>query len=261
MLTITPRLRPRPGYRTLLALACATVLACAALAAGGPAPDSDGDGFPDAVELTGSDRLAFGDWFAAIAESQVYGINTDWAKVDQDCGGLLRYAFIEALKPHDAAWWKKFKRPPQVTQPRPQAYRWPTPVLSRSVFRDRPGPYQADDLQKGAMVGRIGVKFLYQFNTVFVSKDFRQAERGDLLFFFRKNGDRRYSRWHSMVYLGAKSTLAQQAFVAYHTGESQGRGQMRLVSLEQLQRFRDRDFRPLPENESFLGFFRWKILD
>ena len=100
-----------------------------------PAPDLDRDGYPDGAELRGEDRARFSEWFALIAESQYYGMNADWAPQDRDCAGLLRYAFVQALLPHDSAWRAKFKYLPPPRLPSVAQLGYPLPHLSRSVFR------------------------------------------------------------------------------------------------------------------------------
>ena len=59
--------------------------------------DGDGDGYPDAVELTSAaERASFRAWFAAVAEAQYTAPAPDWT--ERDCSGLLRYAFVKALE-------------------------------------------------------------------------------------------------------------------------------------------------------------------
>lgn len=231
------------------------VLLLALLLAGGvkaqpAALDSDRDGYPDVTELRGADRERFAQWFAAIAQSQYYGINADWDVKDQDCAGLLRYAFVQALMPHDARWQAKFKYLPEVNAPPVQNLSYPLPLLSRSAFRVAPGAYRAGDVEAGRLVGRTGAQYLLNYSMVRVARDVRQARRGDLLFFFRP----RLGSYHSMVYLGG-------GMVVYHTGASpQEGGEVRLLSLQTLMKHPDPAFHPVLNNQNFLGVYRWKIL-
>lgn len=212
--------------------------------------DIDNDGYPNELELFGNDRKNFAEWFASIAESQFYSISDDWAKEDHDCGGLLRYAFVNALAKHDDKWLAKFKfihRPDAIDV---QAYNYPAPVVSRSLFRTAPGPYQPEDVDTGRLVGRTGVKYLANFSTVFIAKDIRQAKRGDLVFFIRPS----LASYHSMVYLG-------NGWVVYHTGDApEDGGGMRLIPFKKLFEHPDAAFHPSLSNPNFLGFYRWKIL-
>lgn len=215
------------------------------------AADRDRDGYPDAAELVGQDRANFADWFAAVAESQYYGMNADWKPEDRDCGGLLRYAFVNALMPHDAAWFAQFKFLPRPRLGPVQAFSYPLPVVSRSVFRVAGGAYQSGDIQAGKLVGRTTVQYLSTYSMVRVSRDLARARRGDLLIFIRP-GLRSY---HSMVYLG-------DGRVVYHTGASpQEGGEVRLLSVQSLLRYAERAFHPAGSNPNFLGVYRWKILD
>lgn len=216
----------------------------------GPARDVDRDGYPDVAELRGEDRARFSEWFAAIAESQYYGLNVDWKVEDQDCAGLLRYAFVQALVHHDAAWKAKFKFLPAPRLPSVQNQTYPLPVLSRSVFRVAPGAYQAGDVAAGKLVGRTSAQYLANAAAQRVTRNINEARRGDLLFFFRP----RLGAYHSMVYLGG-------GMVVYHTGASpEEGGEVRLLSIQTLMKHPEKAFHPLSSNPNFLGVYRWKVL-
>src|SRR5215475_1797039 len=69
--------------------------------------DSDDDGVPDAAELRSSDdRDSFRRWFAYIAEMQFYKLSEAWNEDQRDCAGLVRFAWREALRAHDRAWYQ-----------------------------------------------------------------------------------------------------------------------------------------------------------
>ena len=234
--------------RSVLAL---VLLAPLALAADHEA-DSDGDGYPDAVEIADvGEREAFMDWFAAIAEAQYTAMAPDWHL--RDCSGLLRYAFVEALRAKDAAWFAKFDYLPAFSHPPVQSLSYPLPLLSRSAFRIAPGRYRPDDVETGRIVGLATAVELMNHASVPLGRTPDTARRGDLLFFVHPLAEG--SGYHSMVYLGA-------GMVVYHTGltPEQG-GEVRLLSLETLNRHPDPSWHPVPENPNFLGFFRWKIVD
>ena len=218
----------------------------------GTALDTDADGYPDAAELTSAaERVAFREWFAAVAEAQYTAPAPDWTV--RDCSGLLRYAFTEALKPKDGAWFAKFPFliPPRAPPVRTLSY--PLPVLSRSVFRVAPGGFQAGDVEAGRLVGLATASELMRYASVPLGRREAVAERGDLLFFVHPLA--KGSGYHSMVYLGGGK-------VVYHTGLSpEDGGEVRLLSLETLRKHPDPSWRPDADNPNFLGFHRWKIID
>ena len=235
-----------------VALIVLTVLGTAVSAStfDGPARDVDRDGYPDASELRGEDRARFSEWFAAIAESQYYGLHADWKVEDQDCAGLLRFAFVQALMKHDADWKAKFKFLPAPRLPSVQNQTYPPPYLSRSVFRVAPGAYQAGDVAAGKLVGRTSAQYLANYSAQRVTRNINEARRGDLLFFFRP----RLGAYHSMVYLGG-------GMVVYHTGASpEEGGEVRLLSIQTLMKHPEKAFHPVSSNPNFLGVYRWKVL-
>ena len=175
--------------------------------------DSDADGYPDAAELSGQDRARFADWFAAVAQSQYYGMNQDWAAQDRDCGGLLRYAFINALMAHDAAWFAKFRYLPRPQQTDVQALTYPLPVISRSVFRVAGGAYQPGDIEAGKLVGRSGVQYLATYSMV---KRLARHQSGA--------PGRRADLHSPESALVPQHGLPGRRLVVYHTGASPERG-------------------------------------
>lgn len=216
------------------------------------ARDSDGDGYPDALELTSAaERAGFLEWFAAIAEAQYTASADDW--LERDCSGLLRYAYVEALKPKTAAWFAKFPYLPPISAPPPRGLSYPLPLVSRSAFRVAPGPYRPDDVEVGRLVGEASAAELMRFSSVYLGRDERKARRGDLLFFVHPLAEG--SGYHSMVYLGAGR-------VVYHTGLSpEEGGEVRLLTLDTLRKHPDPSWHPDAGNPNFLGFYRWKIVD
>jgi uncharacterized protein len=214
--------------------------------------DSDGDGYPDVVEISSTaERTAFMEWFAAVAEAQYTAPAPSWEY--RDCSGLLRFAFTKALEPKDTAWFAQFPyfKAPQVAPVRSVSF--PLPVLSRSAFRISSGSYQDSDVEEGRIVGLATAEELMRYSSVFLSKDERFARRGDLLFFVHPLAEG--SSYHSMVYLG-------NGRVVYHTGAaSEEGGEVRLLSLNTLRKHPDSSWHPDADNRYFLGFYRWKIVD
>ncbi|GEM82071.1 DUF1175 family protein [Meiothermus hypogaeus] len=213
--------------------------------------DLDQDGYPDIAELHGAaEREAFLEWFAAIAEAQFTAPSPAWLPQEQDCAGLLRFAFFEALKPKTTAWFQKFPYLPKVQVPPLSAY--PLPQIGRAVFRIEPGAYRPNDVQAGRLVSWASAVYLMRYSSVLLGRTPDKARRGDLLFFVHPLA--KGSAYHSMVYLG-------NGLVVYHTGyaPSQG-GEVRLVSLQTLNQHPQKYWHPRPDNPYFLGFYRWKIV-
>lgn len=189
-------------------------------------------------------------WFASVAEAQYLRAAPDWQA--RDCSGLLRYAFIKALKPKTAAWRRSL--PGRFgALPSTHLALYPMPYISRSVFRRAPGSYRLTDVAEGKLVGEASAYELMRYSSVYLGKDARAAVRGDLLFFVHPLASG--SAYHSMVYLG-------NGRVVYHTGLSPGAGgRVKLVTLSALRQHPDPSWSPEAKNPSFLGFYRWKIVD
>lgn len=215
--------------------------------------DLDRDGYPDLTQLHGvAERAAFLRWFAAVAEAQYTAPSPTWKPEDRDCSGLLRFAYIEALKPKTPAWFKQFAYFPDPSIPPLKTLSYPLPILSRSVFRVAGGAYQPGDVEAGRLVGRTTAQYLLNHSTVFLGRTPEVAQRGDLLFFIHPLASG--SAYHSMVYLG-------NGRVVYHTGLSpEEGGEVRLLSLNTLRAHPQASWHPVPENPNFLGFYRWKIV-
>jgi uncharacterized protein YfaT (DUF1175 family) len=134
-----------------------------------PAPpdlsDLDQDGYPDVAEFhSTAQREAFLAWFAAIAEAQFTAPSPAWPAEAQDCSGLLRFAFVEALKPKTPDWFQKFPYLPKVQAPPLGTF--PLPQIGRAVFRVAPGPYRPDDVREGRLVGWTSAMYLMWYSSV-----------------------------------------------------------------------------------------------
>lgn len=244
-------IRPAAQNGTRAVLACVALILGAAVTFAQGELDTTGSGMPDATRITGAaDREAFRLWFAAIAEAQYTAPSPAWEY--RDCSSLLRFAYVEALKPKTPEWFTQFPwlRPPPV--PGPSVPGYPMPYVSRSVFRIAPGAYQPGDVEAGRLVGAATAEELMRYNSVLLGRTSAVAERGDLLFFAHPLAEG--SGYHSMVYLG-------DGMIVYHTGASpEEGGEVRLLSLDTLARHPDPSWHPVPGNPHFLGFFRWRII-
>jgi uncharacterized protein YfaT (DUF1175 family) len=220
-------------------------------AVGGSPLDSRGAGLPDVTRITSAvDRVAFREWFAAVAEAQFTEPSPAWPA--RDCSSLFRFAYVEALKPKTAEWFAQFPFLAAPGMPPPRSPGYPMPLVSRSVFRIAPGAYEPGDVEAGRLVGVATSAELMRYNTVLLGRTPAQAQRGDLLFFAHPLAEG--SGYHSMIYLG-------DGMVVYHTGASPDEGgEVRLLSLDTLAQHPDASWHPLPGNPHFLGFYRWKII-
>ena len=217
--------------------------------------DRFGDGTPDFLRLTDpSDQASFRRWFALIADYQAIRPANELPAEIIDCASLLLFAYREALKRHNEAWFQttgiELTPPPGEVR----AWRYPETPLGAALFRVKPGAFQTDDLSNGAFAQFADAKTLVERNAYLVSRDVRQAEQGDLLF-FRQFGQS--SPWHSMIVAEAGS----RARVVYHTGPDHDKpGELRRVLLSELLDHPQPQWRPVAQNPNFLGVYRWNIL-
>lgn len=224
--------------------------------------DSDSDGIPDRSELrTYGDRENFKRWFTAIAESQFYEVSKEWNADQRDCAGLVRFAWREALRSHDRAWFQRMGEDFDPVAPDVHAYTLERSPVGEKLFRTASGTFVEANLTDGSLAEFADARTLKNFNAVFVSRDRNEAEAGDLLF-FQQPFAQKYP-YHVMVFLGRARTDSEGAddWVVYHTGASPvDAGEVRKVRLSVLERHPDPRWRPVASNRNFLGFYRLKIL-
>jgi uncharacterized protein YfaT (DUF1175 family) len=222
--------------------------------------DSAGDGTPDALRLDEeADRQAFRRWFTYLAEAQYFQRPEERPAEIVDCAALIRYAYREALRAHDAAWANAsgLKLVPAFDSV--AKYRYPFTPLGAALFRVRPGPFRAGDLSSGAFLQFSDAQTLWRYNTHRATRDVARALPGDLLFFRQESGR---VTFHSMVYIGASLVRPdERRYLLYHTGpEGADPGEIRRLTVEDLMNFPKAEWRPLESNASFLGVARWNIL-
>jgi uncharacterized protein YfaT (DUF1175 family) len=224
--------------------------------------DADQDGLPDVVELrTFNDRENFRRWFTWIAEMQFYGISEQWNVEQRDCAGLVRFAWREALRRHDRAWYQRMgmEHEPVAAD---VSYELDSPPLGGKLFRRSPGNYQPNDVLEGKFSEFADAQTLKTFNTNFVGRDQEQVKPGDLLI-FHQPWVQKYP-YHLMIFLGTPQVSAESGhdWVVYHTGGSANDpGTVKKVRLRTLDKHPDKRWRPVQSNPNFLGFYRLKILD
>jgi hypothetical protein len=228
--------------------------------------DADNDGLPDAAELHSfDDRRNFRRWFAAIAELQFYRLSEQWNAEQRDCAGLVRFAWREALRKHDRAWFQAMGGEDgsyEAIAPDLRAYTLDRSLLGEKLFRADFGSFQPGDLSNGKLSEFADARSLKNYNATFVSRDRRQAKTGDLLF-YHQPWVQKYS-YHVMIFLGAARHASEGAndWVVYHTGAAPNdKGEVKKVRLAVLDQHPDKRWRPNESNRNFLGFYRLKILE
>ena len=232
--------------------------------------DSAEDGTPDILRLEDDrDRRAFRRWFTYLAEAQYFETEAARAPEINDCAALIRYAYREALRDHDSAWANSARLSVIPALDSVAKYQYPFTPLQAALFRTRPGPFRAGDLAGGTFLQFADAQTLWRFNTRLVSRDLARALPGDLLF-FRQEAD--HVTFHSMIYLGESQVRPDgRRYVLYHTGPTGigptgfgptgfDPGEIRRLTVEELLRFPQAEWRPMAANESFLGVYRWNIL-
>jgi len=225
--------------------------------------DSDNDGIPDAAELhTFQDRDNFRRWFTTIAETQFYQLSDQWNAEQRDCAGLVRFAMREALRRHDRIWFQKMGPGYETVAPDVAGFDLDQNPLGEKIFRTDFGSFHESDLRNGRFSEFADGRSLKNFNSVFVSRDRREAQPGDLLFFYQPWVQK--FPYHVMVMLGRPHIAPNGApdWVVYHTGSSPtDQGTVKKVQLSVLDHHPDPRWRPVESNKNFLGFYRLKILN
>jgi uncharacterized protein YfaT (DUF1175 family) len=224
--------------------------------------DSDRDGLPDRAEVHSfDDRESFRRWFTGIAELQFYNVSDSWNAEQRDCAGLVRFAWREALREHDRAWFRKMGAAYEPFAPDVRAYNLDTSPLGGKLFRTKFGSFKETDLGGDAFSEFADARTLKDFNSEFVSRDRRRAQTGDLLFFYQPWVQK--FPYHVMVFLGEARLDSEGAndWVVYHTGVTPtDAGTIKKVRLTTLDEHPDARWRPVVNNQNFLGFYRLKIL-
>ena len=128
-----------------------------------PANDLDHDGLPDIAELrTFNERENFRRWFTWIAELQFYKASDQWNPEQRDCAGLVRFAWREALRPHDRPWFQRMGEnyAPVAPDLTPNL----TTPLRGQLFRTTSGSYKAEDVAEGKFSEFADAQTLKMFN-------------------------------------------------------------------------------------------------
>jgi uncharacterized protein YfaT (DUF1175 family) len=194
-----------------------------------------------------TDRLAFQSWFTFLIDAQFERATDDVT----DCASLVRHAYREALRAHSPEWYRNSRLPRAIAFP---DVRHVPPAIGNAwpLFRVSRDPEQFAEF--------ADAKTLVRMNTRSLGRDASAAQPGDLLYFRQEGAE---SPYHLMVVVGQSPFDAgRRDWVVYHTGP-QGRapGEVRKVSLVDLQQHPSARWRPIRSNPAFVGVFRLEILD
>ncbi|MBV9180810.1 MAG: DUF1175 family protein [Acidobacteria bacterium] len=249
----------RPGLVTLVAAAPGYLPTRVEIELGLDPSDQFGDGTPDFLRLESQrDQIAFRRWFAFLAESTYFQSAPERPTEITDCAALIRFAYREALRKHDAAWanhWHLSQLPKADSVGK---YDYPHTPVGAGLFRTKPGAFTPEELSNGTFAEFGDADTLRRYNTHFISRDIHAAHLGDLLC-FRQQGHR--MPFHVMVYLGPSSFTPGTDWLIYHTGPvSDGSSEIRRITVMELLQHPQFSWRPLPQNPAFLGIYRWNIL-
>lgn len=253
------RTRVTPGTISLVAAAPGYRPATIELRLGLDSTDEFGDGTPDFLRLQSEDdQSSFRHWFTFLAESLNFQKVTDRPSEVTDCAALIRFAYREALSKHDALWADRLHLTQLPSFASIHKYEYPHTALGAGLFRTRAGAFAQEDLTDGAFAEFADADSLRTYNMFFVSRDLTAARPGDLLF-FRQAGHR--MPFHTMVYLGESYFGPGSGWLIYHSGPTDGHaGEIRRVTVSELQQHPEFRWRPLPQNPAFWGVYRWNIL-
>ncbi len=225
--------------------------------------DSDNDGIPDASELRSfSDREQFRRAFTGIAEMEFYRISDQWNAEQRDCAGLVRFAWREALRRHDRAWFQKMGPGYEDLAADVPVNYMERGSLGEKLFRTDFGAYKTTDLKETKFSEFADARTLKNFNSRFISRDRHLAQPGDLLFYHQPWVQK--FPYHVMIFVGESRivTAETRGWVIYHTGATAvDEGTVKKVELSVLDQHPNKRWRPVQSNPNFLGFYRLKILE
>ena len=230
----------RPAFA--VSLLVAAVLAIAPGLGAVPAPPASPPWLRD-----DTDRGAFRDWFTFLADAQHQRKTADVI----DCASLVRHAYREALRAHTPAWYRANQLPLMVSFP---DVRHP-PAAENGVW-----PLFRVATQPDRFAEFADATTLVRLNARIVGRDPGAAQPGDLLYFRQEDAD---SPAHLMVVVGAsRFERSGHDWIVYHTGPDEASpGEMRKVSLADLNRHPSPRWRPAAVNPAFVGVARLSILD
>jgi uncharacterized protein YfaT (DUF1175 family)/uncharacterized protein YfaP (DUF2135 family) len=183
-----------------------------------------------------------------LALQQSRGASPVWNREQRDCAGLVRFAYREALRDRTAAQLAALRTPSDLY----------LPVVSeaaRRFFPTYPKIWQLGFDQQGHE--RFGdfadAETLVGYNFERIAASPQEGLPGDLLV-YRKTlaADEPY---HLMLLAGE---AGPHGVAVYHNGAAGSDGEVRVVTIEDLDHSPDPVWIPEARNPNFLGVYRWK---
>ena len=207
------------------------------------------------------DERIFRRWFTFLAEAQYFQPPQSRPEEIVDCAALIRYAYREALRTHDARWAAEAQLTPVEREPIQSPHTTiRNPRLVPNLFRIVEGPFDAADLKNGAFAQFADVKTSESTTPIASRATWRAPSPAISSSTVRTD----HMPFHSMIYLGPShfgNTGLRPAFTVYHTGPDGGDpGIIRRLTTDELLRYPEPEWRPIPANPNFLGVYRWNIL-
>lgn len=202
-------------------------------------------GFKESLDyLSPSDEQSLRRAVAMLALQQGRKISPAWDKGQQDCAGLIRFAYREALKPRTANQRANLFLPRKLHFPAVSG-------LARALLPAYPNVW---------LVGEAPPRFSHFADAeTLLQRNFRQkgmdadsAEEGDVLAF--RDSGRIDEPYHLM--LVAKNRNGEKTLV-YHNGAVGKEAGVRVVPLAAFETGQLPAWNPSDKNPNFLGVFEW----
>ena len=213
---------------------------------GEPKIENDGE---DSAFLSPGDEKALRETVTRLALLQARKRSPQWNRQQQDCSGLVRFAYREALEIGSSKEKQKLGVPPALYLP-------PVSKLAQKAFPQYPQIWQvgfADD-GKPRFGAFADAETLIGFNFRKKARDLRSARNGDLLVFQKAlETDQPY---HLMIFVEDRPG----DLVVYHNGAGGDEAQVRVVRVRDLMESPDPVWIPTTDNPHFLGVYEWNRL-
>jgi uncharacterized protein YfaT (DUF1175 family) len=194
-----------------------------------------------------TDRASFQAWFTFLADAAFERPSKDVI----DCASLVRHAYREALRTHSPDWYRRNRLPAIVAFPDVR-HTPPTRDGAWLLFRTSSHPDRFGEFADADTIVRLNARLVGRAATA--------ARPGDLLYFRQEDAD---SPSHLMIFVGPSRLDPERSdWVVYHTGPQGSQpGEVRKVSLADLERHPSPRWRPVGPNRSFVGVYRLALLD